>query len=129
MANRYLDWLNQAKRDLSQAEQSHHSKIYEWSCFACHQAAEKAVKSLHLYLNQEVWGHVIAKLLDELPFHIQVPDDIIEKAHVLDAFYIAPRYPNGHPEGAPFENYGSLQSSEAIKHAGEIIEFISSKLA
>ncbi len=124
-----MDWFRQPKRDISQAEDSHHSEKFEWSCFACHQAAKKAVKSLHLFLNQEVWGHVIAKLLKELPVNIEVPDDIVEKAHVLDALYIALRYPNGHPEGAPFENYGSLQSTEALKYAGEIIKFINSKLA
>lgn len=31
---------------------------------------------------------MIAKLLDEFS-STQVPDDIIEKAHVLDAFYIS----------------------------------------
>jgi len=33
---------------------------------------------------------------------------------------IPPRYPNGHPEGAPFEHYGPLQSEEAIRYASEV---------
>lgn len=33
------------------------------ACFAGQQAAEKAVKALHLSLGQEAWGHVIARLL------------------------------------------------------------------
>ena len=32
--------------------------------------------------------------------------------------YIPTRYANGHPEGAPFEHYGKLQSRDAINYAG-----------
>ena len=56
-------------------------------------------------------------------------EDLIEKARVLDAFCIPARYPNSHPAGAPFEHYGPLQSEEAIRYAGEIIEFVDSQMA
>jgi HEPN domain-containing protein len=72
---------------------------------------------------------VIAKLLREIPASVEVPEELIEKAHVLDAYYIPARYPNSHPEGAPFEHYGSLQSEEAIRYAREIFEFVSSQMA
>ena len=129
MANRSADWLAQARRDLEQAEDSRAAGRHEWACFAAHQAAEKAVKGLHLSLGQEAWGHVVARLLTELPADVAAPADLIEKARVLDAFYIPTRYPNGHPEGAPFEHYGSLQSQEAIDYAGEIIRFVDSQMA
>ena len=48
---------------------------------------------------------------------------------MLDAYYIPPRYPNSHPEGAPFEHYGPLQSGEAIEYAGEIIAFVRNQMA
>jgi HEPN domain-containing protein len=48
---------------------------------------------------------------------------------VLDGFYIPTRYANGHPEGAPFEHYGTLQSTDAINYAGEILEFVRSQMA
>ena len=127
MVNRSEDWILQAERDLEQAESSKAEGRHEWACFAAQQSAEKAVKGLHLFLGQEAWGHVIARLLMELP--MAVPEDLIEKSKVLDNFYIPTRYANGHPDGAPFEHYGSLQSTEAIKHAGEIIEFIRSQMA
>lgn len=129
MPNRAQDWFNQAKRDLEQAEDSQRGGRHEWACFISQQAAEKAVKALHLHLGQEAWGHVIAKLLVELPPSARVPHDLIEKAHVLDAFYIPARYPNSHPEGAPFEHYGSLQSEEAIRYAREIFEFVRAQVA
>jgi HEPN domain-containing protein len=129
MPNRSQDWLNQAVRDLEQARDSRQAGRHEWACFAAQQAAEKAVKALHLSFNQEAWGHVVARLLAELPEGAEVPPELIEKAHVLDSFYMPSRYPNGHPEGAPFEHYGSLQSDEAIQYAGEIIEFVRARLA
>ncbi len=129
MPNRSSDWLNQALRDLHHAFLSRENGDHEWACFAAHQAAEKAVKALHLYWGQEAWGHVVSKLLQELPKEILVDEQLVEKAKVLDNFYIPARYPNGHPEGAPFEHYGPLQSEEAIKYAGEIVEFVRSQMA
>ena len=129
MATRARDWLNQALRDLEQAEDSRRASRHEWACFAAQQAAEKAVKALHLHLGQEAWGHVIAKLLQELPETLSIPELLIEKGRTLDNFYIPARYPNGHPEGAAFEHYGPLQSDEAIRYASEIIEFVRTQMA
>jgi len=108
MANRAKDWFAQAERDLEQAIDSKRAGRDEWACFASHQAAEKAVKALHLSLGQEAWGHVVARLIRELPSRVSTPEDLIEKAHVLDTFYVASRYPNSHVEGAPFEPWIGL---------------------
>jgi len=125
--NRSQDWFAQAERDLEQARASQRDGRHEWACVAAEQAAEMAVKALHLALGQEAWGHTIAKLLKELP--IEVDPSLIEKGRVLDNMYVPTRHANGHPEGAPFEHYGPLQSDEAIRHAGEIIEFVRARLA
>lgn len=129
MSNRSKDWLEQAQRDLGLAEYSQNDGYHEWACFAAQQAAEKAVKALHLHLRQEAWGHVVARLLSELPEDVKVPQDLVEKGRVLDNFYVPTRYANGHPSGAPFEHYGPLQSEEAIRYAGEIIEFVRNQMA
>ncbi|MDW8326391.1 MAG: HEPN domain-containing protein [Anaerolineales bacterium] len=129
MADRSWDWLRQAQRDLEQAEDSRQAGRHEWACFAAQQAAEKAVKALHLFCKQEAWGHVIARLLTELPASVQVPDGLVDKARVLDNFYLPTRYANGHPEGAPFEHYGPLQSAEALTYAREIVEFVRAQMA
>lgn len=121
--------MKQALRDLEQARDSRGAGRHEWACFAAQQSAEKAVKALHLHLGQEAWGHVIAKLLVELPPSATAPKGLVEKGRVLDNFYIPPRYPNSHPEGAPFEHYGPLQSEQAIQYAGEIAEFVRSQMA
>ncbi|MGQ9610376.1 MAG: HEPN domain-containing protein [bacterium] len=129
MPNRSFDWLNQGLRDLEQAKDSRLAGRHEWACFASHQAAEKAIKALHLYLGQEAWGHAIARLIAELPKTILLKEGLIEKGRILDNFYIPTRYPNSHPEGAPFEHYGPLQSEEAIRYASEIIQFVRSQMA
>ncbi len=127
MTNRAQDWFTQAERDLEQARDSRAANRHEWACFAAQQAAEKALKALHLALNQEAWGHVVARLLEELSGG--APAELVDKAKVLDNFYVATRYANGHPEGAPFEHYGRIQSDQAIQYAGEIIEFARAEMA
>ena len=127
MTDRSKDWIDQAQRDLEQAKASQKEGRHEWACFAAQQSAEKAVKALHLFLKQEAWGHVVARLLNELP--TAVSEDLLDKAKVLDGFYIPTRYANAHPEGSPFEHYGPLQSEEAIRYAGEVLEFVRTRMA
>ena len=129
MPNRSRDWFAQAERDLEQARASQSDGRHEWACFAAQQSAEKAVKALHLASGQEAWGHVVARLLLELPTAVAAAADLVQKGKVLDNFYLPTRYANGHPEGAPFEHYGPLQSEEAIAHASEILEFVRSQMA
>lgn len=127
MPSRAADWYQQAQRDLEQAASSRQEGRHEWACFAAQQAAEKAVKAVHLAHSQDAWGHVVARLLVELP--VDVPADLVEKGRVLDAFYIPTRYANSHAEGPPFEHYGPLQSEEALRYAGEILAFAGTRLA
>ena len=70
---------------------------------------------------------MVALLMAELP--ARPPEDLIGKARILDNFYVPTRYPNGHPQGAPFEHYGEMQSEVAIRHAGEILEFVRLQMA
>jgi HEPN domain-containing protein len=51
------------------------------------------------------------------------------RSSALDNAYVPARYPNGHPEGAPFEHYGPLQSTEAIAHADSILDFVRRQMA
>ena len=102
---------------------------HEWACFAAQQAAEMAVKALHLSAGQEAWGHVVRRLIEELPSSIAVSPDLIEAARTLDLHYLPTRYPNGHAAGAPGEHYGPLQSEDALKHARQIVEFCRLQMA
>ena len=71
----------------------------------------------------------MAQLLADLPEAAGVTEAMLDKARVLDGYYIPARYPNGHPSGAPFEHYGKLQSGEAIHYAREILDFARSQMA
>ena len=128
MPSRAQDWLNQAIRDLEQAQDSQNAGRHEWTCFAAQQAAEKAVKALYLHPGRKR-GQIIARLLAELPASVAAPSSLMDKARVLDNFYIPARYPNSHPQGAPFEHYGPLQSEAAIRYAREIIDFTRTQMA
>jgi HEPN domain-containing protein len=121
MGSRSDDWFRQSERDLEQARASQRHGWDEWACFAAHQAAEKAIKALHLAHGQEAWGHVLAQLLTELPTDVEVPTELVQRAQVLDNFYIPTRYPDSHPSGAPFEHYNELQSTEALNYADQIV--------
>ena len=127
MPQRSQDWWNQAQRDLEHAVAARDGDRHEWACFAAHQAAEKAVKALHLAHGQEAWGHVVARLLAELP--IPVSDELVASGQVLDNYYVPSRYPNGHAEGAPFEHYGPIQSELGLRHARHIHDFVRQALA
>jgi HEPN domain-containing protein len=127
VVNRAGDWLAQADRDLDHARESATAGRHEWACFAAQQSAEKAVTAGHLHLGQGPRGPLIAPLLRELP--LTLPEDLVARGQVLDNFYTPTRYPNGHPEGAPFEHYGRIQSGEGIRHAGAILEFIRTAIA
>jgi HEPN domain-containing protein len=53
----------------------------------------------------------------------------VEQGKVLDNFYIATRYANGHPAGAPYEHYGRLQSNQALAYARAILDFVHAEMA
>jgi HEPN domain-containing protein len=129
VASRWADWHAQSKHDLDQAAASAAAGRFDWACFAAHQAAEKAVKALHLRLGQEAWGHVVARLLAELPASARPDHALIDAAKVLDTFYIPTRYPDSHAAGPPFEHYGRLQGEEALRHARDIVAFVDQAVA
>ena len=118
---RARDWLAQAKRDLEQARDCRDAGRHEWACFAAQQAAEKAVAAVHVAGGATPAHHSIARLLKETPG--AAPADLIDKACVLDNFYVATRYPSAHPEGSPLEHFGHIQTDEAIGFAEEIVTF------
>lgn len=88
-----------------------------------------AAKGLHLSLGQEAWGHVVRELLETLPTSVTVGADLLDSARALDLHYIPARYPNGHANGSPHENYGPLQSREALAHARQIVEYCRFQMA
>ena len=132
LADRSADWVDQALRDLEQAEQSMQADRHEWACFAAHQAVEKALKGLNLALGQQAWGHTLTRLWAVLPqqdWQPAPPEGLEDRLRLLDGFYIPTRYPDSYPEGTPGEHFGRLQSEQALLHARAITEWIRAALA
>jgi HEPN domain-containing protein len=76
MGNRAADWLHQAEGDLRHAVHAREDGDHDWSCFAAHQAAEKAVKALILCRGGEGWGHSVTRLLKDLARVEEIPDAV-----------------------------------------------------
>jgi len=129
VSQRTKDWLQQAERDLEAAKWSLKGKFYEWACFNCQQAAEKALKALYQHLNLDAWGHSVSKLMTDLPKKAHPLKSLIEKAIYLDRFYIPTRYPNDLPSGAPMSYFTERDAKEAIKYAEQIIRYCKDKIS
>lgn len=128
MTNRAPDWLAQAGHDLEHARHALDDGDFDWSCFAAHQAAEKAVKALFLSLGGEGWGHSITRLLRDASHKLEVTEDLITAAQRLDKHYIPTRYPNGFDLGAPRDYYTADEARQAITDAQRIYDFCQQSL-
>ncbi len=128
MANRWRDWYEQGKRDLERARLDVQYEYYEWACFTSQQAAEKVVKALGLARNITLWGHSLTEMLKRLHQDINVPQEILDCAQLLDLYYIPPRYPNGFAAGKPADYFTEKQAREALDAASRIIRFCESHL-
>jgi HEPN domain-containing protein len=129
LVERSADWLAQAKRDLESANYEMEGQYFEWGCFLSQQAAEKAVKAVYQKIGGEAFGHSVAGLLGRLPA-LKKDDrkkeeisELIALAKELDKAYISARYPNSHPEGAPFNAYTEAEAKRSIDYAGRILRF------
>lgn len=127
MTQRWRDWLAQAEHDFEQALASQRDGRHDWACFAAHQAGEKAVKALHLAQGRKARGAVISRLLSQLS--PPPPNELFDRAQILDTYYVPARYPHGHAAGPAFEHYGAIQSSGALSHARNVLDFVNKALA
>lgn len=123
MPTRVDDWIRQADKDLKHAKNSLEDGDYEWSCFAAQQAAEKALKAVYEKMNLSVKGHSILILLKGLNTYQQPPKELYPLARALSRYYIEARYPNGFPEGAPFDYFDESMAEEAINACEKILEW------
>lgn len=121
--NRFRDWLEQARANLVHAEHSREDGDHAWACFAAHQAAEAAVKALHLRHGQVAWGHSVTQLLESLPGAVRPSQDFIAEVGVLDRYYIPTRYPDAHPAGSAARHYTERDSRQAIELARQVVEY------
>lgn len=121
--NRYRDWLEQARANLTHAERSLEMGDYAWACFAAQQAAEAALKALHMRHGQVAWGHSVLDLISVLPEEVRPEESFMEKAQALDKYYIPTRYPDAHPAGSAARHYTGSEARQAVYMSGEVISY------
>jgi HEPN domain-containing protein len=126
---RSADWIAQAKGDLAHARNDLEDRFSDWACFSAQQAAEKAVKAVLFRAGAEPEGNSVADLLTELARNAPVPDDLTDAALELDKTYIASRYPDAHPSGAPRSRYTRQEAERMMVHAEDIVRFCQSRLS
>jgi HEPN domain-containing protein len=129
VGNRYLDWFRQAEADLRHARNALDDGDFEWSCFAAHQAAEKAMKAVLQKFGMDAWGHTLTALVGHLPSIDSASDSVVNCAKILDKHYIPTRYPNGFDSGAPTDFYTEEEAKKAIQCAEAIIEFCRNQIS
>lgn len=125
--NRAREGLEQARYNLRHARGSLDLGDYAWA--SCpQQAAEAALKGLHLSRGQVAWGHAILDLLADLPSGISVPEGLVEAAKILDKYYIPTRYPDAHPAGPAARHYTLSEAVEAVRLAEDFLAFVEAHL-
>ncbi len=117
-------WLQTAAEDLRAAQALRADGLYAHACFIAQQCGEKAVKAMWYWVGQDPWGHSIQKLIAQFPEpqHMPERDDWLQRAALLDKFYIPTRYPNGLPDLTPGQSYFLRDADQAIEQAGFFLE-------
>ena len=121
-------WLDTARQDLAFAHHAAAAGFHAPACFHAHQAAEKAMRSLHYARGaRAVYGHGIRQLIERL----DNPEmrELLPGARELDLLYLPTRYPNGLDDGTPEEAFSSVQSSRALVFADAIVAAAAGVLA
>jgi len=127
-ANRSHDWWVQALHDQDAARRTADQGIFDWACFMCQQAAEKALKALVQSRGGDAWGHSVRELADVVPGDITVPQEVRDALPILDRFYIPTRYPNGIDAGAPAETYNAADAQTALGLCDKVVRFVQGHL-
>lgn len=122
-------WLEQAIEDLKWAKDLAERGGYHIACFLSQQVGEKTLKAF-LYAQGEeiVIGHSVERLCH---LAAKYEDNFLKKVKkwaILDSFYIPTRYPNGLPDSIPAKVYTSDAAREAVRLAGEIVDYIKEKV-
>jgi HEPN domain-containing protein len=115
--------MEEAKGDLEHARKSIALGDFNWVCFAAQQAAEKAVKALHLHQGTVAWGHSVFDLLEAFPTGTEVSPELTDAALNLDRCYIAPRYPDAHPAGPARRYYTEGNARQAVANAEKVVSW------
>jgi HEPN domain-containing protein len=117
-----LRWFEQAEADLKTAQDCLRDKNYYASAFFSQQLAEKGLKGV-LYSKgfRAVLTHSVLDLVEEASKSAGSWTKFIEAGKELDRHYIASRYPNFYPSGAPYRYYTEEMAKTCLSYATSIL--------
>jgi HEPN domain-containing protein len=81
------------------------------------------IKALGLARGVTLWGHSLTEMLKLLQQDLEIPEEVLDSARLLDLYYIPPRYPNGFASGKPADYFTETQAREGLHAADRIIRF------
>ena len=116
-------WLLTAGEDLRAAEVLRDAGAYAQACFFAQQSGEKSMKALWRLVGADAWGHSVQRLVMDFPERASLPDADrwIERAALLDKFYIPTRYPNGLPDLTPGQVYTRDDAERGLEAARALV--------
>lgn len=126
MLNRYKKLLKEAERHLERAEAARAATKPVWAYYAAHQSAETAVKALRLRHSLNGHERMVARLLLDMPQSIDVPEQLLQKAAIIDSHYLPVHVAESERE-TPRLN-GKVTADHAVETAQEILAFVKAQL-
>ena len=115
----------QALHDLDTAEKLLDIQVYYASVFFAEQAAEKALKALHIEKKRKMeFTHDLIELAEGL----DAPEDVGRAAAELSPDYVVTRYPNA-ANAIPAHLYGSESARMHLEYGRKVVEWARGQLA
>lgn len=124
MREEVTKWWKQSKADLDTAKSNFENEKYYAAVFFSQQAAEKALKALHI---KEFKSFPKVHDLVFLSEKLGLPENITEKCDALSKVYTETRYPDL-PGDIPSEKFSVENSIEFVKMAEEVLKWLEKKL-
>lgn len=117
--------LTQSREDLITAQVNLDGERFYACVFFAHQAAEKALKALHVVNERSLAprGHNLVDMARRL----QAPESIMEDARELNPEYFTTRYPDA-AVGVPAEMYSRASAVVHLDAARRILRWVESRL-
>ena len=111
-------WLEKAEQDLSAAKINYREGLFEVAAFLSHQAAEKALKALHILKFRKLWK---IHDLEKLSITLRGGKRIATVCKELNPHYLATRY--------PIEiEYDEGKAKHALEGGREVVEWVKKKV-
>jgi HEPN domain-containing protein len=117
---RDLDWLTEARAELSAARDLLSGRHWSWCCFTCQQASDKALCE---HFRSPLFGHNLNLLLQAAALHAAVAAPVRDASARLNRFYIPTRYPDAFDRGAPADQFFEPDARQAVADAEEVLRF------